>query len=192
MINWCRLIRFSSARSLKDKINPLARRKTVSLQKPFLIPSDTSLGAQQEEKKKRESERAFDGTQPFVWPHGRLREEGRRQVDIWAVCYCEFQILWLSPTLNLLEFFNLEIPATVDLQFLKSLHVPLSVTSLLTTSIRHTDTHMLQDSLFRKKGKLREVRRGGYSTLQIPGPGSGFVLMSVCMWTGGGGGCERG
>lgn len=27
------------------------------------------------------------------WP---LWEEGRRQVDIWPVCYCEFQISWLS------------------------------------------------------------------------------------------------
>lgn len=58
--------------------------------------------------------------QPFGWPCGRLWEEGRRQVDIWPVCYCEFQILWLSLTLNLLEFFNLGIPETVPSQRLTS------------------------------------------------------------------------
>lgn len=35
------------------------------------------------------------------WP---LREEGRRQVDIWPVCYCEFQICWLSGSAFNLRF----------------------------------------------------------------------------------------
>ncbi len=35
------------------------------------------------------------------WP---LREEGRRQVDIWPVCYCEFQICWLSGSIFNLRF----------------------------------------------------------------------------------------
>ncbi len=35
------------------------------------------------------------------WP---LWEEGRRQVDIWPVCYCEFQICWLSGSIFNLRF----------------------------------------------------------------------------------------
>lgn len=89
----------------------------VYLERPYLILPDTPARAQQEEGKKR----AVDGMQPFGWPCGQLREEGRRQVDIWPVCYCEFQILWLSLTLNLLEFFNLGIPETVPSQRLTSL-----------------------------------------------------------------------
>lgn len=78
--------------------------------------------------------------QPFGWPCGRLREEGRRQVDIWPVCYCEFQILWLSLTLNLLEFFNLGIPETVPSQRLTSLltRSPFSDPQLLTKRVLHT------------------------------------------------------
>lgn len=68
----------------------------------YLIPSDTSLKASAAEGGKKKT--ALDGMQPFAWPHSHVGEEGRRQVDIWPVCYCEFQILWLSLTLHLLKF----------------------------------------------------------------------------------------
>lgn len=118
--------------------------------------------------------RAADGMQPFGWPCGRLREEGRRQVDIWPVCYCEFQILWLSLTLNLLEFFNLGIPETVPSQRLTSLltRSPFSDPPLLTKRVLHTYSTRIP------------CLRGKNGTLQIPGPGSGFVLMSVCCGSG--------
>lgn len=91
--------------------------------------------------------------QPFVWPCGRLWEEGRRQVDIWLLCYCEFQILWLSPTLNLVEFFNLGIPessslAVTDVALRSPFSDPLPPQHCVLTC---TYTHKLQDSLFRQK-----------------------------------------
>lgn len=80
--------------------------------------------------------------QPFSWPCGRLGEEGRRQVDIWPVCYCEFQILWLSPTLNLLEFFNLGMAETVHSLRLTSLLAHLCLTLFLKCLNTHTHTCM--------------------------------------------------
>lgn len=113
--------------------------------------------------------------QPFGWPCGRRREEGRRQVDIWPVCYCEFQILWLSLTLNLLEFFNLGIPETVPSQRLTSLltRSPFSDPGLLTNRVVHTYST-----------RIPHLRGKKICTFQIPGLGSGFVLMSVCCGSG--------
>lgn len=118
--------------------------------------------------------------QPFGWPCGRLREEGRRQVDIWPVCYCEFQILWLSLTLNLLEFFNLGIPETVPSQRLTSLlaRSPFSDPPLRTNWVLRTSTSRNPCLGIKARGGKKKKKK--ISTLQIPGPGSGFVLMSVC------------
>lgn len=128
----------------------------VYLQRPYLILPDSPARAQQEEKK-----RAVDGMQPFGWPCGRLREEGRRQVDIWPVCYCEFQILWLSLTLNLLEFFNLGIPETVPSQRLTSLlaRSPFSDPPLLTNRVLHTYSTRIP-CLGGKKWYLTDPRAG--------------------------------
>lgn len=61
--------------------------------------------------------------QPFRWPCGSPSEEGRRQVDIWPVCYCEFQILRLSRT-PLLEFFNLGFLSRFTQGAVAALHSP--------------------------------------------------------------------
>lgn len=104
-----------------------SRVKSLSSETIF-DPSWHFIGSPVEVKK-----RAIGGMQPFGWPCGCLGEEGRRQVDIWPVCYCEFQILWLSLTHNLLEFFNLGIPETVHSQWLTSLLAHLFLTPALLT-----------------------------------------------------------
>ena len=97
--------------------------------------------------RRRGKKRAVDGMQPFGWPCGRRREEGRRQVDIWPLCYCEFQILWLSPTLNLLELliwgFLRQFAHSRWRRFELTSPWPsfLSTLTLNTQTHTHTDTH---------------------------------------------------
>lgn len=139
-------------------VNTERRVKSLSSEAIF-DPSRHFIGSPAGGKK-----RAVDGMQPFGWPCGRLGEESRRQVDIWPVCYCEFQILWLSLTLNLLEFFNLGIPERVHSQWLTSLLAHPFLTPLFTDlslcTHRHTNTRTkLQDSLFRGKKRGRGKKK---------------------------------
>lgn len=94
---------------------------------------------------------------------------------------CDY--LWLSTFWSFL-IWGFPIPETVTCsrwrRFLLTLLWPrhdYTNTETHTHTLRHTGK--LQDSLFRRK-ETKEKN----TSLQIPGPGSGFVLMSVCMWMG--------